>query len=97
MCSAQSAKQTRRRYSVLLAVSEAVSKAHATTAGDNNGQGQPRPSFLKNCKDTSPQVQVDKSSIRARPTWRSRGGALHKTGCKNIICPRCQIEFCFCV
>ncbi|CAK6952972.1 uncharacterized protein LOC128383914 [Scomber scombrus] len=53
--------------------------------------------LLKNCKMTNlPQVQgVDECpSIRACPTCGQR--VEHdKTGCKNIICPRCQIEFCF--
>ncbi|XP_026208138.1 probable E3 ubiquitin-protein ligase ARI7 isoform X2 [Anabas testudineus] len=53
--------------------------------------------LLKNCRDTAlPQVQgVDKCpSIRACPTCGQR--VEHdKTGCKNIICPRCQVEFCF--
>uniref|UniRef100_A0A3P9DAI1 RING-type domain-containing protein n=1 Tax=Maylandia zebra TaxID=106582 RepID=A0A3P9DAI1_9CICH len=53
--------------------------------------------LLKNCKTTTlPQVQgVDACpSIRACPTCGQR--VEHdKTGCKNIICPRCQKEFCF--
>ncbi|CAB1421413.1 unnamed protein product [Pleuronectes platessa] len=38
---------------------------------------------------------VDKCpSIRACPTCGQR--VEHdRTGCKNIICPRCQVEFCF--
>lgn len=53
--------------------------------------------LLKNCKTTDlPQVQGVKTcpSIRACPTCGQR--VEHdKTGCKNIICPRCQNEFCF--
>ncbi|XP_062301003.1 uncharacterized protein LOC134005972 [Scomber scombrus] len=53
--------------------------------------------LLKNCKMTNlPQVQgVDECpSIRACPTC-GKIVEHDKTGCKNIICPRCQIEFCF--
>ncbi|XP_056155931.1 uncharacterized protein LOC130130298 [Lampris incognitus] len=53
--------------------------------------------LLKNCKTTSlPQVQGVAAcpSIRACPTCGQR--VEHdKTGCKNILCPRCQVEFCF--
>ncbi|XP_038126351.1 uncharacterized protein LOC119773419 [Cyprinodon tularosa] len=53
--------------------------------------------LLRTCKTTAlPQVQgVDACpSIRACPTCGQR--VEHdKTGCKNIICPRCQVEFCF--
>nr|XP_046237254.1 probable E3 ubiquitin-protein ligase ARI5 isoform X1 [Scatophagus argus] len=53
--------------------------------------------LLKNCKTTAlPQVKGVEAcpSIRACPTCGHR--VEHdKTGCKNIICPRCQVEFCF--
>uniref|UniRef100_A0AAQ4S026 RING-type domain-containing protein n=1 Tax=Gasterosteus aculeatus aculeatus TaxID=481459 RepID=A0AAQ4S026_GASAC len=53
--------------------------------------------LLKNCRTTNlPQVDgVDACpSIRACPTCGQK--VEHdKTGCKNIICPRCQVEFCF--
>ncbi|KAM9836673.1 uncharacterized protein ACBR49_019114 [Aulostomus maculatus] len=53
--------------------------------------------LLKNCKTTNlPQVAgvKDCPSIRACVTC---GQIVEhdKTGCKNIICPRCQVEFCF--
>ncbi|AWO97492.1 Hypothetical protein SMAX5B_003793 [Scophthalmus maximus] len=64
---------------------------------DNDGCVNHDLELLKGCKDTAlPQVQgVDKCpSIRACPTCGQR--VEHdKTGCKNIICPRCQVEFCF--
>ncbi|KAE8279246.1 hypothetical protein D5F01_LYC22832 [Larimichthys crocea] len=53
--------------------------------------------LLKNCKTTAlPQVQgVDSCpSIRACPTCGQK--VEHdRTGCKNVICQRCQVEFCF--
>ncbi|XP_049425010.1 E3 ubiquitin-protein ligase RNF19A [Epinephelus fuscoguttatus] len=52
---------------------------------------------LKNCGTTNlSQVQgVDACpSLRACPTCGLKV-AHDTTGCKNIICPRCQIEFCF--
>ncbi|XP_029941795.1 uncharacterized protein LOC115383760 [Salarias fasciatus] len=53
--------------------------------------------LLKNCKLTVlPEVLevIACPSIRACITCGQR--VEHdKTGCKNIICPRCQIEFCF--
>ncbi|XP_061565998.1 uncharacterized protein si:ch211-212k18.15 [Cololabis saira] len=53
--------------------------------------------LLRICKNTSlTQVQgVDSCpSIRACPTCGQK--VEHdKTGCKNILCPRCQVEFCF--
>ncbi|KAG8006112.1 hypothetical protein GBF38_005268 [Nibea albiflora] len=52
---------------------------------------------LKNCETTSfPQVKgVDACpSIRACPTCGQK--VEHdRTGCKNITCSRCQVEFCF--
>ncbi|XP_034471457.1 probable E3 ubiquitin-protein ligase ARI5 [Hippoglossus hippoglossus] len=64
---------------------------------DNDGCVNHNLELLKNCRDTSlPQVQgVDKCpSIRVCPTCGQR--VEHdRTGCKNIICPRCQVEFCF--
>ncbi|XP_047447929.1 uncharacterized protein LOC125012182 [Mugil cephalus] len=53
--------------------------------------------LLRTCKDiVLPQVQGVNAcpSIRACPTCGLK--VEHdKTGCKNIICPRCQVEFCF--
>uniref|UniRef100_A0A087XEA9 RING-type domain-containing protein n=1 Tax=Poecilia formosa TaxID=48698 RepID=A0A087XEA9_POEFO len=53
--------------------------------------------LLRTCKTTSfPRVPgVDGCpSIRACPTCGHK--VEHdKTGCKNITCPRCQVEFCF--
>lgn len=53
--------------------------------------------LLKNCKLVAlPQVQGVTAcpSIRACPTCGMK--VEHdKTGCKNIICPRCHKEFCF--
>uniref|UniRef100_A0A3B4FX82 Probable E3 ubiquitin-protein ligase ARI5 n=1 Tax=Pundamilia nyererei TaxID=303518 RepID=A0A3B4FX82_9CICH len=64
---------------------------------DNDGCINHDLELLKNCKTTAlPQVEgVDACpSIRACPTCGQR--VEHdKTGCKNIICPRCQKEFCF--
>ncbi|XP_071374392.1 probable E3 ubiquitin-protein ligase RNF144A-A isoform X3 [Centroberyx affinis] len=64
---------------------------------DNDGCVNHDLEILKICKTTSlPEVQgVDTCpSIRACPTCGQR--VEHdKTGCKNIICPRCQVEFCF--
>ncbi|XP_068444408.1 E3 ubiquitin-protein ligase DDB_G0292642-like [Clinocottus analis] len=64
---------------------------------DNDGCVNLDLEVLKNCKTTDlPQVDgVDACpSIRACPTCGQR--VEHdKTGCKNIICPRCQVEFCF--
>uniref|UniRef100_A0A087X3I4 RING-type domain-containing protein n=1 Tax=Poecilia formosa TaxID=48698 RepID=A0A087X3I4_POEFO len=53
--------------------------------------------LLRTCKTTSfHQVQGVKNcpSIRACPTCGQKVEH-NKTGCKNIICPRCQVEFCF--
>ncbi|CAB1421414.1 unnamed protein product [Pleuronectes platessa] len=64
---------------------------------DNDGCVNQNLELLKNCKDTSLlQVQgVDKCpSIRACPTCGQRVEH-NRTGCKNIICQRCQVEFCF--
>ncbi|XP_019951028.2 probable E3 ubiquitin-protein ligase RNF144A-A [Paralichthys olivaceus] len=64
---------------------------------DNDGCVNHNLELLQKCKDTTlPQVQgVDKvPSIRACPTCGQR--VEHdRSGCKNIICPRCQVEFCF--
>ncbi|XP_028329650.1 uncharacterized protein LOC114480059 [Gouania willdenowi] len=53
--------------------------------------------ILQDCKMTDlPQVAGVTAcpSLRACPTCGQR--AEHdRTGCKNIICPRCQVEFCF--
>ncbi|KAG8006108.1 hypothetical protein GBF38_005263 [Nibea albiflora] len=53
--------------------------------------------LLKNCETTTfPEVQgvFACPSIRACPTCGQR--VEHdRTGCKNIICSRCQVEFCF--
>lgn len=53
--------------------------------------------LLQTCKLTDlPQVRGVNAvpSIRACPTCGQR--VEHdRTGCKNVICPRCQIEFCF--
>uniref|UniRef100_A0A3Q3WW68 RING-type domain-containing protein n=1 Tax=Mola mola TaxID=94237 RepID=A0A3Q3WW68_MOLML len=63
----------------------------------NNGCINPNLELLKSCVTTAlPQVMGVAScpSIRACPTC---GQVVEhdKTGCKNIICPRCQKEFCF--
>ncbi|XP_026154281.1 E3 ubiquitin-protein ligase RNF19B-like isoform X2 [Mastacembelus armatus] len=74
-------------------------KGKAPTADrcDNVGCINQDLELLKNCKDTTlPQVRgVDKCpSIRACPTCGQR--VEHdRSGCKNVICPRCQKEFCF--
>lgn len=64
---------------------------------DNDGCANHDLEILKNCKTTAlPQVQgvTDCPSIRACPTCGQR--VEHdKTGCKNIICIRCNVEFCF--
>ncbi|KAM9424197.1 E3 ubiquitin-protein ligase RNF19B-like isoform 1-T2 [Pholidichthys leucotaenia] len=64
---------------------------------DNAGCKNQDLELLKTCKDiTLPKVQgVDTCpSIRACPTCGQR--VEHdRTGCKNIICPRCKVEFCF--
>ncbi|XP_037615325.1 uncharacterized protein LOC119482032 [Sebastes umbrosus] len=64
---------------------------------DNDGCINHDLELLKNCKTTAlPEVNgVDACpSIRVCPTCGQRA-AHDKTGCKNIICPRCQVEFCF--
>ncbi|KAM3590385.1 uncharacterized protein V6R79_008539 [Siganus canaliculatus] len=64
---------------------------------DNDGCAEHILTLLKNCNTCSlPRVEglVDCPSIRACPTC----GIMVEhdtTGCKNIICPRCQVEFCF--
>ncbi|XP_071765234.1 E3 ubiquitin-protein ligase DDB_G0292642 [Centroberyx gerrardi] len=72
-------------------------RAPRTDRCDNDGCVNHDLEILKTCKTTSlPEVQgVDSCpSIRACPTCGQR--VEHdKTGCKNIICPRCQVEFCF--
>ncbi|XP_020347043.1 probable E3 ubiquitin-protein ligase RNF144A-A [Oncorhynchus kisutch] len=64
---------------------------------DNDGCINQDLELLKNCETTSlPQVAgvTDCPSIRACPTCGQR--VEHdKTGCKNILCPRCNKEFCF--
>ncbi|XP_074518235.1 E3 ubiquitin-protein ligase DDB_G0292642-like [Halichoeres trimaculatus] len=64
---------------------------------DNDGCVNHDLQLLKDCRTTVlPEVQgvIECPSIRACPTCGQR--VEHdKTGCKNIICPRCQIEFCF--
>ncbi|XP_043953183.1 probable E3 ubiquitin-protein ligase ARI5 [Gambusia affinis] len=64
---------------------------------DNDGCINHDLELLRTCKTTSfPMVQgvVGCPSIRACPTCGQR--VEHdRTGCKNIICPRCQVEFCF--
>ncbi|XP_005807305.1 putative E3 ubiquitin-protein ligase ARI6 [Xiphophorus maculatus] len=53
--------------------------------------------LLRTCNTTSfPEVRdvEDCPSIRACPTC-GQTVEHDKTGCKNIICPRCQVEFCF--
>ncbi|XP_072542896.1 uncharacterized protein [Salminus brasiliensis] len=63
---------------------------------DNNGCVNPLLENLLKCREiTLPQVQnIKVPSMRACPTC---GNVVEhdKTGCKNIICNRCQIEFCF--
>lgn len=64
---------------------------------DNDGCVNHDLQLLQNCNTTSlPQVVgVDACpSIRACPTC-GQNVEHDKTGCKNIICPRCQVEFCF--
>ncbi|XP_070849580.1 probable E3 ubiquitin-protein ligase RNF144A-A [Chaetodon trifascialis] len=72
-------------------------KAPRSDRCDNDGCVNRDLELLKNCKMTDlPQVQGVPAcpSIRACPTCGNK--VEHdKTGCKNIICPRCQIEFCF--
>ncbi|KAL3046313.1 hypothetical protein OYC64_004344 [Pagothenia borchgrevinki] len=64
---------------------------------DNDGCINHDLELLKTCKTTTlPKAkEVDPfPSIRVCPTCGQR--AEHDTtGCKNIICPRCQVEFCF--
>ncbi|TKS92942.1 hypothetical protein D9C73_027071 [Collichthys lucidus] len=64
---------------------------------DNDGCINLDLELLKNCKTTAlTQVQgVDACpSIRACPTCGLK--VEHDTtGCKNVICQRCQVEFCF--
>ncbi|XP_078478064.1 LOW QUALITY PROTEIN: E3 ubiquitin-protein ligase DDB_G0292642-like [Lampetra planeri] len=64
---------------------------------DNDGCINHDLEVLKNCGSiTLLQVQgpVKSPSIRACPTCGQR--VEHDTmGCKNVICPRCQVEFCF--
>ncbi|KAM9424199.1 putative E3 ubiquitin-protein ligase RNF144A-A [Pholidichthys leucotaenia] len=63
---------------------------------DNEGCVNHDLELLKSCKMTTlPEVQgISCPSIRVCPTCGQR--VEHdKTGCKNVICPRCQKEFCF--
>ncbi|KAF3837141.1 hypothetical protein F7725_004605 [Dissostichus mawsoni] len=64
---------------------------------DNDGCTNPELELLKTCKTTAlSRVQGVTAcpSIRACPTCGQR--VQHDTtGCKNIICPRCKVEFCF--
>ncbi|CAL9694655.1 unnamed protein product [Knipowitschia caucasica] len=53
--------------------------------------------LLRTCKLTNlPKVRGAEAvpSIRACPTCGQRVEH-NTTGCKNVICPRCQVEFCF--
>ncbi|XP_044197463.1 probable E3 ubiquitin-protein ligase ARI5 [Thunnus albacares] len=72
-------------------------KAPRSDRCDNNGCVNHDLELLKKCKMTAlPQVEGvnECPSIRACPTCGQR--VEHdKTGCKNVLCPRCQIEFCF--
>lgn len=63
----------------------------------NDGCKNQELELLKSCRMTAlPYVAgVDACpSIRACPTC-GKMVEHDKTGCKNIICPRCQVEFCF--
>uniref|UniRef100_A0A1A7W657 RING-type domain-containing protein n=1 Tax=Iconisemion striatum TaxID=60296 RepID=A0A1A7W657_9TELE len=64
---------------------------------DNDGCINHDLELLRTCKTTTlHEVQGVAAcpSIRACPTCGHK--VEHdKTGCKNIICPRCQVEFCF--
>ncbi|XP_070785992.1 probable E3 ubiquitin-protein ligase RNF144A-A isoform X1 [Enoplosus armatus] len=64
---------------------------------DNDGCINHDLELLKNCKTTSLREVIGVGacpSIRACPTCGQK--VEHdKTGCKNILCPRCQVEFCF--
>ncbi|XP_076016417.1 E3 ubiquitin-protein ligase RNF144A-like isoform X3 [Genypterus blacodes] len=72
-------------------------KAPRSDRCDNDGCINTDLQILMNCKTTAlPQVQGVEAcpSIRACPTCGQR--VEHdETGLKNIICPRCQVEFCF--
>ncbi|KAM3875649.1 uncharacterized protein ACN63O_018513 [Diretmus argenteus] len=72
-------------------------KAPRSNRCDNDGCINQDLEILKNCKTTSlPEVRGADGcpSIRACPTCGQR--VMHdKTGCKNILCSRCQVEFCF--
>ncbi|CAG5897224.1 unnamed protein product [Menidia menidia] len=61
------------------------------------GCAHPDLQILRTCRTTAlPQVEGVAAcpSIRACPTCGHK--AEHdRTGCKNLICPRCQVEFCF--
>ncbi|XP_044197359.1 E3 ubiquitin-protein ligase dbl4-like isoform X1 [Thunnus albacares] len=64
---------------------------------NNNGCINHDLELLKNCKMTAlPQVKGVNAcpSIRACPTC-GQTVEHDKTGCKNVICPRCKVEFCF--
>ncbi|XP_035639608.1 uncharacterized protein LOC118392081 [Oncorhynchus keta] len=64
---------------------------------DNDGCTNKELQLLMNCPTTSlPQVEGVTAcpSIRACPTC-GQMVEHDKTGCKNIICTRCNVEFCF--
>ncbi|XP_042258074.1 probable E3 ubiquitin-protein ligase RNF144A-A [Thunnus maccoyii] len=64
---------------------------------NNNGCINLDLELLKNCKMIAlPQVKGVNAcpSIRACPTC-GQTVEHDKTGCKNVICPRCKVEFCF--
>lgn len=72
-------------------------KAPRSDHCDNDGCVNHDLELLKKCKMTAlPQVAGvnECPSIRACPTC-GKTVEYDKTGCKNIICPRCQVEFCF--
>ncbi|XP_006630360.1 probable E3 ubiquitin-protein ligase RNF144A-A [Lepisosteus oculatus] len=63
---------------------------------DNDGCTNKELELLLKCPMTSlPETEVaDCPSIRACPTC-GQLAEHNKEGCKNVICPRCQVEFCF--
>lgn len=64
---------------------------------DNDGCSNEALKALKNCEDIIFESVKDVSgcpSIRACPTCGSLVEHNRKK-CKNVICPRCKIEFCF--
>ncbi|KAJ8344681.1 hypothetical protein SKAU_G00288740 [Synaphobranchus kaupii] len=69
----------------------------APIAADNQGCTNKELELLQRCPTTSlPQVEGVSNcpSLRACPTC---GQLLEhdRTGCKNLLCSRCQVEFCF--